>query len=322
MMEKEIYEVNKEGIKKVEINELPENDQESASIYMVSLKVEERKDATEELKKYGLPEEISGYILEPFSHLRFEYFGDTIYGEVAFFSSKTKKADYAGIVIRNNILFIIHKTDAGILSKMIGSFTSFTETQKNKVSDIRALLYLVFHEILSYHGKLILYYREEVELLADRFDNEKPDITPEDLLESRAQVTDLSRVIEKLIYTLSLAPAENVLDLDNPYRVYFDNLLKGISLFKTSLEHTEDRLDALNDHFQLLMQEKMNKRLNLLTTIQSIFVPLTLIAGIYGMNFKFMPELEYKYGYFITLGVMVITSVFFLRYFHKHKWFD
>jgi magnesium transporter len=321
-MEEKIFEVNKEGIEKISLNELPKKDDPSSSIYLIDIKTKERLDASKELQKYGLQNELCNYILEPSENLRFEYLGDTLYGEIAYFSSKTKKPDYAGIVIRNNLLFLIHATDEGMLIRLIRSFTSFTEKQKNKITDIKSLLYLIIHEILSYHGKLILSYREEVELLADKFENKKIPLEPEDILESKSQLSNLSRVIEKLIYTLSIPPAENVLDLDNPYRIYFEDLLKGINLFKMSMERTKEQLDSINDHFQLLMQEKMNKRLNFLTIIQSIFVPLTLIAGIYGMNFKFMPELELKYGYFFILGLMVVTSVFFIRYFYKNGWFD
>jgi magnesium transporter len=78
----------------------------------------------------------------------------------------------------------------------------------------------------------------------------------------------------------------------------------------------------LHDHYQLLLQKKANKRLNFLTIIQAIFVPLTLLAGIYGMNFQHIPELELQYGYFISLGLMVIIAIAFLWYFYKHGWFD
>ena len=93
-------------------------------------------------------------------------------------------------------------------------------------------------------------------------------------------------------------------------------------MLKESLDQTEKRLNSLNDHYDLLIQNKSNKRLNFLTIIQAIFVPLTLLAGIYGMNFAFMPELNFRYGYFIFLGIMVVIALVFLRYFYKHGWFD
>ncbi len=94
-----------------------------------------------------------------------------------------------------------------------------------------------------------------------------------------------------------------------------------MEFLKISAAQIEDRLNSLHDHYDLLLQDKSNKRLNFLTIIQAIFVPLTLIAGIYGMNFQFMPELTFKYGYFISLGSMLIVSLFFLKYFYKHGWF-
>jgi Mg2+ and Co2+ transporter CorA len=89
-----------------------------------------------------------------------------------------------------------------------------------------------------------------------------------------------------------------------------------------SLSRTEDRVDSLNNHYLLLLQEKSNRRINFLTIIQAIFVPLTLLTGIYGMNFSNMPELNFQYGYFFVLGLMVVITLVFLRYFSKHGWFD
>ncbi len=321
-MEKKIYEVKKEGIREINSRDLPKESKEESILYMIDIKIKNREEASGELLKLGLAVELSEHVLNPSEHLRFEYINDILYGEIAYFSGKTKKLDYAGIVIQNKTLIIIHTIDEGLIANLRESFSSFTEKQKNKITNVRFMLFLVIHEILSYHSKLILSYREKIDKLADKLDDDQPEIQPENFLEYRTQISHLAIAVEKQIYTLSLQPLENVLDLDNPYRPYFDDLLKGLSLFKVSLEHTEDRLNALNDHFQLQMQGKMNKRLNFLTVMQSIFVPLTLIAGIYGMNFKYMPELDFRYGYFITIGAMIVTSIFFIIYFYRHGWFD
>ena len=58
----------------------------------------------------------------------------------------------------------------------------------------------------------------------------------------------------------------------------------------------------------------------LLTVITSIFMPLTLIAGWYGMNFKYMPELEYKWAYPLVIAISVLIVVFSLIFFKKKKW--
>ena len=65
----------------------------------------------------------------------------------------------------------------------------------------------------------------------------------------------------------------------------------------------------------------MNEIMKTLTIISSIFIPLTFIVGVYGMNFKYMPELEYKNGYHIIIGVMILLGLLMLYYFKRRRWF-
>jgi magnesium transporter len=60
--------------------------------------------------------------------------------------------------------------------------------------------------------------------------------------------------------------------------------------------------------------------MKVLTVIATIFIPLTFISGVYGMNFEHMPELGWRYGYFAILGVMAVAVIFMLRYFKKKHW--
>ena len=321
-MNTRFFEINNESFTEKDEDYFIKNRETEGSLFLVNINDPSRENAAKEIEHLGIDTLLTDRLLRPEENLRFKHINDFLYGEISFFSSKTKETDFAAILIKNNVMFLTHSFEENILSGTLDTFTSFTKKQKNRFNDMRAFLYYIIHEILSYHGTLILKYGEEVERLADKFEDENKEISPEDFLVYRKQLSKLERVVERQIYTLSLPPSESVLDLDTPYKPYFIDLLKGLSLFKTSLERTEDRLDDMNDHFQMKMQEKMNKRLNFLTIVQSIFAPLTLIAGIYGMNFDNMPELHFKYGYFFTLGVMAITSIFFIKYFYKHKWFD
>ena len=60
--------------------------------------------------------------------------------------------------------------------------------------------------------------------------------------------------------------------------------------------------------------------MKVLTIIATIFIPLTFIAGIYGMNFEYIPELKFKYGYFMLWGVMILIFFGLLYYFKRKKW--
>ena len=64
----------------------------------------------------------------------------------------------------------------------------------------------------------------------------------------------------------------------------------------------------------------MNEVMKVLTIIATIFIPLTFIAGVYGMNFEHMPELGWRYGYFMILGLMGLLALIMLAFFKKKSW--
>jgi len=89
-----------------------------------------------------------------------------------------------------------------------------------------------------------------------------------------------------------------------------------------SFKRLEEKVDIIHFHYQLLLQEKGNKRLNTLTVIQAIFVFFTFLAGVYGMNFLFMLELQWHYSYYFIWGLMICITVVQLWWFKSQGWFD
>ena len=87
-----------------------------------------------------------------------------------------------------------------------------------------------------------------------------------------------------------------------------------------TVETYRDMLSGMLDLYMSVTGNKMNEVMKVLTIIATIFIPLTFIAGIYGMNFEFMPELSYRYAYFIVLGLMILVGFIMLVYFRKRKW--
>jgi len=88
-----------------------------------------------------------------------------------------------------------------------------------------------------------------------------------------------------------------------------------------TIESYRDVLSGIFDIHLTGISSRTNEIMKVLTIISTIFMPLTFIAGIYGMNFKHMPELETRWGYFVILGFMVLVGVIMLFYFRRQKWF-
>lgn len=102
------------------------------------------------------------------------------------------------------------------------------------------------------------------------------------------------------------------------YTDIYDHLLKLSELIDANREMTAD----LRDNYISLSSNRMNTIMKTLTVITTIFMPLTFIAGIYGMNFSFMPELEWHWGYFTVLGIMFMIGFGMYAWFRKKGWFD
>ena len=66
--------------------------------------------------------------------------------------------------------------------------------------------------------------------------------------------------------------------------------------------------------------QRMNEIMKVLTVVSAIFIPLTFIVGVYGMNFENMPELKYTYGYYVVVGIMILIALVLLTIFIKRGW--
>lgn len=97
-------------------------------------------------------------------------------------------------------------------------------------------------------------------------------------------------------------------------------IIKDINSLIEHIKFSFDRLDYLQDAFLGYVNIEQNKIIKIFTIVSVIFMPPTLIASIYGMNFLFMPELDKKWGYPIALLLMVLSSLIILFYFRKRKW--
>ncbi|HIH27523.1 MAG TPA: magnesium/cobalt transporter CorA [Methanoregulaceae archaeon] len=87
-----------------------------------------------------------------------------------------------------------------------------------------------------------------------------------------------------------------------------------------TLETLRDMVSGMLDIYLSGLSYKMNEIMKVLTLIATIFIPLTFVAGVYGMNFHYMPELTWEYGYITVWGVMIAIVIVMLSYFRKREW--
>jgi magnesium transporter len=103
-------------------------------------------------------------------------------------------------------------------------------------------------------------------------------------------------------------------------RFFINDLYDHVVQVIDNLENDRDMIGALMELYLSNISNRMNEIMKTLTMIATIFIPITFITSLYGMNFKYMPELDYKYSYPIVLGVILLISVVMIMYFRKKKW--
>lgn len=123
---------------------------------------------------------------------------------------------------------------------------------------------------------------------------------------------------KEMILNLSKLSTEFIQDEN---RIHFKELQDNINEAKELSDSYYEILYDMLSIYHSSMSTKLNEIMRVLTIISVIFIPITFIVGVYGTNFTYLPEKDFRYGYFVMWGVMLIISLGMILYFKKKKWF-
>ncbi len=142
-----------------------------------------------------------------------------------------------------------------------------------------------------------------------------------ELIDLKKKLLRLQTYYEQILdVTETLEENEN--EIFSPSNLfYFSNLSKKVERLKNDVNSLNNALDHLQDAYSAFLDVKMNRTMKVLTVLTTLFFPLTIIVGWYGMNFQSMPEFTWRFGYVyvITLSVVVVVVLSLLA--KKNKWF-
>ena len=203
---------------------------------------------------------------------------------------------------------------AGQLVERIG------RTRKWRLPSLERFIYDLLEETIA--GDLTLFEEMEKrlsviedEILADRLESYPPEMN-----DIRGDLLDLRVHYEQLIdLGQELQENENGFFRDENLR-YFHLFTERAMRLQDVVSSQRDYVGQLRDLMQSQLDIKQNRIMTLLTVITSIFMPLTLIAGWYGMNFRYMPEFNMKYAYPVVIAVSILIVVGCLAWFKKKRW--
>jgi magnesium transporter len=171
------------------------------------------------------------------------------------------------------------------------------------------------------------YYFHVLEMIGDKVAKIEEEIIQEPKRESLIELYRLKREViylRKQVWPLrdmisNLLRSESEFISPNT-QLFFRDLQDHITRIIDTVETYRDLLSGIMDIYLSTNANKMNEVMKVLTIMSSIFIPVTFIAGVYGMNFEFMPELDSPYGYATVWVVMLSVMGGLIYYFKKKKW--
>jgi len=227
--------------------------------------------------------------------------------------------EHVAIYFRQGLILSFQETGSDLFSVVRQRIHNGRGRIRKKGAD-----YLVFAilDVIVDHYYIIL---DELESVIEALESDlldKPDskikerihLLKKELLSVRKSVAPLREAIGRF-------SKSEVSFIEESTAVYIRDLYDHTIQVMDMVETYRDMLNGLQDLYLSEISFKMNQVMQVLAVITTIFVPLSFLAGLYGMNFEYIPELKFKYGYFGLLGVMFCIFLGSLYYFRKKNWF-
>ncbi|AFZ42262.1 magnesium and cobalt transport protein CorA [Halothece sp. PCC 7418] len=193
---------------------------------------------------------------------------------------------------------------------------------KIRTSGVDYLTYLLLDTIIDSFFPVLEDYGERIEQLEDEVVFNPNRRTLEKIYKVRRELLALRRAIwpQQSVITTLMRSGSNLISSD--VEIYFRDCYDHVIQLLDIVESYRELSSSLMDVYLSSMSNKMNEVMKVLTIISSIFIPLSFIAGVYGMNFQYMPELEWKWGYYICLGVMGAIALSLIIFFWRNGWLE
>lgn len=206
-------------------------------------------------------------------------------------------------------------------------FDSVRNRIENKIGKIRHsgidyLLFALVDVIVDHYFIVLEHFRDTLDYYEENVIHQTSETFVDEIQKLRKELLAARRNINPLKEMIfRMQKLENPL-LDKANAKYWRDVYDHMLNISESIENYRETLNSINDTYMVNLSNRMNKIMQLLAVVSAIFIPLTFIAGVYGMNFVRMPELQYPYAYPIVIALMVIIAVVLLIFFNRKGWLD
>ncbi|NCR14636.1 MAG: magnesium/cobalt transporter CorA [Microcystis aeruginosa G13-12] len=183
------------------------------------------------------------------------------------------------------------------------------------------LTYLLLDTIIDGYFPVVEHYEDRIEALEDVIISNPDRDTMQEIYDVRRELLALRRLIWPMRNVLNLLMRDHHGIVSDEVQIYFRDSYDHVIQILEIIEAYRELAASLMDVYMSTMGNKLNEIMKFLTVISTIFIPLTFIVGVYGMNFENMPELKGEWSYFMVWLVMLAVAGGLIFYFWRKGWF-
>jgi magnesium transporter len=183
------------------------------------------------------------------------------------------------------------------------------------------LTYLLLDTIIDGYFPVVEHYEDRIEALEDMIISNPDRDTMQEIYDVRRELLALRRLIWPMRNVLHLLMRDHHGIVSDEVQIYFRDSYDHVIQILEIIEAYRELAASLMDVYMSTMGNKLNEIMKFLTVISTIFIPLTFIVGVYGMNFENMPELKGEWSYFLVWLVMLAVAGGLIFYFWRKGWF-
>ncbi len=193
---------------------------------------------------------------------------------------------------------------------------------KGKIRQAKAdyLFYALVDSIVDQYVSVVGFLGHQIEDLDSQMNLEVQDKHLQEIRHFKNELIYLRKAALPIRDSIGLIARSELDDIEAKTKMYLKDSYEHALLVVSQLDFYREMINSLSESYNQNMNKKLNEVLRVLTIFTSVFSPLTFIVGVYGMNFKNLPELEWKNGYFFVWGVMLAIATLMLVLFRKKKW--
>lgn len=227
--------------------------------------------------------------------------------------------EHISMVVGHSYVLTFQEADGDV-------FDDLRERISNGKGRIRSLgsdylMFAILDAVVDNYFTVIEAFGDKVEELEDEVFNSEPNNDFSNLIqEHKREILKIRRSINPLREVINRLEKTETKIIEEKTHNFLRDLYDHIIQVNENIEIYREMVWSLMDMYMTVISNKMNEVMKVLTIIATIFIPLTFIAGIYGMNFENIPELHTQYGYYVLWGVMIVIFIFMIIYFRRKKW--